>query len=60
MLAAMITRSNMLINLHIGSVSGTVSTEAGAQKGFNVLTIDIHYVVQGKIKESWHVEDWLS
>ena len=23
------------------------------------MAIDIHYVVDGKIKESWHVEEWL-
>lgn len=29
-------------------------------KGFKIMSIDIHHVVDGKIKQSYHLENWLS
>ncbi|MEM9605474.1 MAG: ester cyclase [Pseudomonadota bacterium] len=30
----------------------------GEGRGFDILTIDIHTVVDGKIQQTYHVEDW--
>lgn len=32
----------------------------GQGRGFDILTIDIHQIEDGKIARSWHVEDWAS
>ena len=35
-------------------------TPTNGEKSFEVMTIDIHNVVDGKIVSSYHVEDWLT
>ena len=49
--------------VHVGSVSGRpVSAFFGVDpptgRSFHILAIDIHWVVDGKVKETWHVEEW--
>ena len=29
-------------------------------KSFDTMAIDIHEVENGKIKKTWHIEDWLT
>jgi len=49
--------------VHVGSatgkpVAGFQGVEPPTGKSFHIMAIDVHWVVDGKIKESWHVEDW--
>ena len=50
--------------IHIGTVSGMPVKDffgvAPTGRGFKVLAIDVHWVVDGKLKETWHCEEWLS
>eukprot|EP00441_Pelagodinium_beii_P035250 CAMPEP_0197632822 /NCGR_PEP_ID=MMETSP1338-20131121/9384_1 /TAXON_ID=43686 ORGANISM="Pelagodinium beii, Strain RCC1491" /NCGR_SAMPLE_ID=MMETSP1338 /ASSEMBLY_ACC=CAM_ASM_000754 /LENGTH=359 /DNA_ID=CAMNT_0043204393 /DNA_START=61 /DNA_END=1136 /DNA_ORIENTATION=+ len=49
--------------VHVSSYTGStdgkfLGLDLPAAKDFNVMAIDIHLVGEGKIKESWHIEDW--
>mmetsp|Transcript_45814 Transcript_45814/g.82453 ORF Transcript_45814/g.82453 Transcript_45814/m.82453 type:complete len:358 (-) Transcript_45814:259-1332(-) len=51
--------------VHIGKFSGTTDgkqfgLELASPKKFIIMAIDIHLIEKGKIKESWHIEDWAS
>ena len=37
---------------------GTFFGQPTNGKGFEIMSIDIHKVVDGKIKTSYHIEDW--
>jgi len=41
-----------------GTPKGPLFGVDGKGKGFDILTIDIHTVENGKITRSYHVEDW--
>jgi len=51
--------------LHIGTAAGSsdgkyFNLELAARKKFHIMAIDMHRVKNGKIMESWHIEDWAS
>jgi len=51
--------------IHIGKFSATTDgkqfgLELESPKKFAIMAIDIHLIEKGKIKESWHIEDWAS
>jgi len=50
--------------IHLGTGEGTPKApiwgvEKLTDRSFNVMALDVHYVVDGRIKESWHVEEWM-
>jgi predicted ester cyclase len=41
-----------------GTPAGPMFGVDGKGKSFDILTIDIHTIVNGSIVKTWHVEDW--
>ena len=53
------------VYVHLGIAQGTpvgpfLGVDPPTGRSFHCMALDVHYVVGGKIKESWHVEDWQS
>jgi len=51
--------------VHVGTATGNsdgkfLGMDLPAPKPFHIMAIDMHLVEKGKIKESWHIEDWAS
>ena len=51
--------------VHIGTATGRpvepfFGVDPPTNKAFNILAIDIHHVEDGKLRNSWHVEEWLT
>ena len=50
--------------IHIGTAvgrpqKGFYGVEPRTGRSFHIMAIDIHHIEDGKLKTSWHVEEWL-
>ena len=50
--------------VHVGVVTGTpvapfLGVDPPTGRSFKVMSLDVHWVVDGKIRESWLVTEWL-
>jgi len=53
------------VYVHIGRATGTPTgpffgVDPPTGRSFDIMAMDVHHVVDGKIKETWHVEEWAS